>query len=119
MLSRNLQLLVDRRGQPATLSKPGTPTYDPATGQNSFSGPSTYSIKAYFGEYTLEELNNDSVSLGDRRVLVPPRDTSGNLIPEPDSEDTITGVGDEVIIKAVQKIYNASTLECYICMVRE
>lgn len=119
MLSRNLKFLVDRRGQEATLVKLAYGSYDPTTGTNSTETPTNYTIKAYFGEYMLEELNNDSIVLGDRRVLISPEDTSGNAIPEPDEEDIIQGVGDKVIVKAVQKIYNADTLVCYICMVRE
>lgn len=119
MLSRNLKFLVSRRGQEATLVKLAFGAYDPSTGTNSSATETEYTIKAYFGDYTLQELNNDALSLGDRRVLISPEDTSGSTIPEPDSEDVIRGVGDEVIIKNVQKIYNADTLVCYICMVRE
>jgi hypothetical protein len=77
------------------------------------------SIKAYFADYNLTEVNNDSVLMGDRKVAIPARDTLGNLITEPDNDDQILTVGDTVVIKSVQKIYNASTLVCYICQVRE
>lgn len=119
MLSRNLQFLVDRRGQEATLVKLAYGSYDPTTGTNSSSTETTYTVKAYFGNYTLEEIDTDSITVGDRRVTLAPLDTSGNAIPEPDAEDIIRGVGDTVIVKDVRKIYNASTLVCYICTVRE
>jgi len=119
MLQRNLQFLVNRRGQAATLVKLSYGSYDPAAGTNSSSTETTYTVKAYFGEYTLEELDSDAVSVGDRRVLIAAKDTSGSAIPIPDAEDIIRGVGDEVIVKSVQKIYNSSALVCYICTVRE
>jgi len=117
--SRNLQFLVNRRGQVATFTSKTDGSYVPGSGTTSGGSETSYTVKAYFGEYTLEELDNDALTLGDRRVLLPPRDTSGSLIPEPDSEDVIEGVGDTVIVKSVQKIFNADTLVCYICMVRE
>ncbi len=52
-------------------------------------------------------------------VAFPAKDTSGVAIPEPDNEDQILSVGDTVVIKSVQKIYNADTLVCYICEVKE
>jgi hypothetical protein len=119
MLSRNLQTLIDRRGQEATLVKLTYGSYDPTTGTNSSSSTTNYTVNVYFGEYTLEELANDSILMGDRKAVFPPNDTSGNAIPEPDEEDYITGVGDRVIIKSVRKVYNADTLVCYICQVRE
>lgn len=73
----------------------------------------------YFGDYMLSEIDNDSVVMGDRKVLVSPFDTSGDATPEPDEDDIIIGVGDRVVVKSVQKIYNADTLVCYICQVRE
>ena len=119
MLSRNLQFLIDRRGQSATLIKNTYGAYVPTTGTNASSTPTNYSIKAYFASYSLEELATDSVTMGSRKVAIPARDTLGVAIPEPDAEDVIQGVGDKVIIKSVQKIYNSDTLVCYLCMVNE
>jgi hypothetical protein len=119
MLSGNLQNLISRRGQPATLRYKSSGTYNPATGSLDSVTDTDVSIKAYFADYSLSEINNDSILMGDRRVAIPARDTSGNSITEPDNEDQILTVGDTVVIKSVQKIYNSSTLVCYICQVRE
>jgi hypothetical protein len=117
--SSNVQSLVNRRGQTATLRKKSSGTYDPTTGSLGSVTNTDYTIKAYFAEYSLSEINNDSILMGDRKVLIAPKDTSGNLVPEPDHEDQILGVGDTVVIKRVQSIYNSDTLVCYICQVRE
>jgi len=119
MLSGNIQFLINRRGQSATLRYKSSGTYDPTTGSLGGVTNTDVSIKAYFADYNLTEINNDSILMGDRKVSIPARDTSGNLISEPDNEDQILTVGDTVVIKSVQKIYNASTLVCYICQVRE
>lgn len=119
MLSGNIQSLINRRGQSATLRYKSSGTYDPTTGSLGSVTNTDVSIKAYFADYNLTEINNDSILMGDRKVAIPARDTSGNLISEPDNEDQILTVGNTVVIKSVQKIYNASTLVCYICQVRE
>ena len=119
MLSKNLQTLISRRGQTATLRKKSSGTYDPATGSLGSVTDTDYTVKAYFAAYSLTEAAGDSVLVGDRMVALPAKDTSGAAIPEPDNEDQILSVGDTVVIKSVQKIYNADTLICYICHVKE
>lgn len=119
MLSGNLQTLINRRGRPATLRYKSSGTYNPATGSLGDVTNTDVAIKAYFADYNLSEINNDSILMGDRQVVIPARDTSGNLIAEPDTDDQILSVGDTVVIKSVQKIYNSSTLVCYLCQVRE
>lgn len=119
MLSKNLQTLINRRGQTATLRKKSSGTYDPTTGSLGSVTDTDYTVKAYFAAYSLSEVTGDSVLVGDRMVAIPALDTSGSAIPEPDNEDQILSVGDTVVIKSVQKIYNASTLVCYLCYVKE
>ena len=118
MLSRNLKFLLERRGSDVTLNKISYGGYDPAIGTSSSSSVS-YTTRGYFAEYMLSEINNDSVQLGDRRLLLGVVDNSGSSLPEPDEEDTVDGRGDTVVIKSVQKLFNADTLVCYICQVRE
>ena len=119
MLSSNIQNLLERRGQPVTLRKKSSGTYDPSTGSLGAVTDTDVTVMAYFADYMLSELGNDSILMGDRKVCIAARDTSGTTTPEPDNEDQLVTVGDTVVIKAVQKIYNSSTLVCYICQVRE
>lgn len=119
MLSRNAQALIDKRGRTVTLSKPSYGSYDPATATHSSNPtPETYTVKAYFANYDLSEIDNQSVVMGDRKAIIAVRDTSGDLIPEPDTEDTITGAEGTVNILSVQKVYNRDTVVVYICQVR-
>jgi hypothetical protein len=119
MLSYNLQTLLERRGKTATLRKKSSGTYDPSTGALGSVADTDVTVKMYFADYGLSETNNDSILMGDRKVLIAPRDTSGTATPEPDNEDQILSVGDAVVIKSIQKIYNSDVLVCYICQVRE
>ena len=117
--ANRLLTVVNRYGTEVTLTKPTYGAYDPATGTIGAGTSTNYTVKCYFADYNLTEINNDSVVMGDRKALLPYLDTSGDPLPEPDAEDTISGQGDPVKIVGVQKIYSGDTLTCYICQVRE
>ena len=119
LMSANILFLLNRYGPEVTLSKPSYGAYDPATGTVSTTSTATYTVQCYFANYDLSEINNDSVVLGDRKAYLPAKDTAGNTIPAPDSEDTIIGLGDSVKILQVQELYSGDSLVCYICQVRE
>ncbi len=118
--TENVRFLLQRKGQTATLSQDNLSAYDPTTGTYSSSSPAdTYSIKAYFANYQLGDIDNTSVLNGDRRVIMASVDTSGASYPTPTAGDKISGLGDAVKVINVQEIYNGTTLVCYICQVRE
>lgn len=117
--SMAMQRLVNQFGQEVTLRKPAYGAYDPATGSVGTGTSTDYTVKCYMAEFDLSEVNNDNVVRGDRKALLPARDTSGTLIPEPDAEDSIVGFGDTVKVIAVQTIYHGDYVACYICQVRE
>jgi len=119
MTTRNVLSLVNRRGQEVTLRKPNYGAYNPETGTTQGNSFQNYTVKAYFAEYMLSEIDNDSILMGDRKCLFPAEDTSGDSLPEPDAEDIVIGAGDRVVVKSVQKIYNGSQVVAYICQVRE
>lgn len=119
LTANRLLTIVNRYGMAATLTKPTYGTYDPATGALGAGTSVNYTVKAYFADYNLSELGNDSIVMGDRKVVFPNVDTSGTTLPEPDEEDLISGVGDSVKIVSVRKLYSGSSLVCYICQVRE
>ncbi len=119
LTSMAMNTLVTQFGRVVTLRKPLYGSYDPTTGTVGSVTNTDYTVKCYMADFSLSEVNNDSVLMGDRKALLPSLDTSGNAIPEPDAEDTISGFGDTVKVVSVQKIYHADTLVCYICQVRE
>jgi len=119
LTSMAMQTLVNQFGQEVTLRKPNYGSYNPETGTVQGNSNQNYTVKCYMAEYSLTEVNNDSILMGDRKALLPANDTSGSSLPEPDAEDQIIGFGDTVKIVSVQSIYHADTLACYICQVRE
>lgn len=119
LMSNKLLALVNRYGTSVTLTKNSYAAYDPATGTVGTNTSVNYTVKAYFAEYDLSEMGNDSIVKGDRKVLFPSVDTSGVALPEPDMDDIIVGQGDTVKVVGVSKIYSSDTLVCYTCQVRE
>lgn len=112
------QRLLDEHGQTVTLRYVSEGTYDPSTGSLTGGSNSDSTVKAYFYNYMLDEINEQSVQSGDRRVVLHTLDTSGNTISEPSIDDKLIGQGDTVSIVSVQKIYS-DVLICYILQVRE
>lgn len=116
--SQDLKHLLDLHGQSLTFTVKGSPTYNPTTGDVSRSD-TDYTVKGYFYNYNLGDLNGVDVLLGDRRLVFPIVDTSEVTIPEPDPGDEVAGEGDKVTIVSVSKIMSGSTPVCYVCQVRE
>lgn len=121
-MTRSLQSLmfaIRQYGSELTLVKPDNGSYDPATGTFSTTGSDTYSIHGYVANYNIDELGNNDVSLGDRKVYIPPLDVANNVLPTPEIDDTIQGLGDDVKIVRVQEMRVPNRVICYICHVRE
>lgn len=117
LVAFQLKHMLNSKGQTATYTKVEEGTYDPSTG--SVTNTSTiYTVKAYFAQFSLSE--TDSITSGSRSVLVGITDTNGDTIPEPTTNDTLTGVlGDVSTITSTQKIYSGNNVVCYICGVEE
>jgi hypothetical protein len=119
LTSNRIMTVLNRYGIDVTLTKPSYGSYSPSTGSVGSGSTANYTVKCYFADYNLTELNNDSIVMGDRKAVFPYLDTRGNTLPEPDFEDTISGNGDLVKIVSVQKLFSGNSLVCYICQVRE
>jgi len=116
--SRDLKYLVDTHGKTLTYTVKGDPVYDPTTGEAT-SSDTDYTIKGYFYNYNLSDVNGATVLAGDRRLVMNLVDTSGVTIPEPEDGYQISGEGDTVEIISVAKIMSGPSAVCYICQVRE
>lgn len=116
--SADLKFLVDGHGALVTFRSRTAGVYNPATGTVSHTN-SDATVKAYFGNYMLSEIDGTSIVSGDRKVVLNTFDTSGVAINEPEIDDQIIGQGDTVTIVGIQKIFSGGTLVCYICQVRE
>ena len=75
--ANRLLTVVTRYGTEVTLTKPTYGAYDPATGTIGTGTSASYTVKCYFADYNLSELNNDNIVMGDRKAVFPYLDTSG------------------------------------------
>ena len=114
-----LKSMLDRHGVEVTLRVNSTAgTYDPATGTITGSATTDYTVMAHPSDFTLEERSYTDIVKGDRKIVIPTKDTCGETIPSPEVDDQIVGLGDTVNIVSVQTIYSGSAV-CYICHARE
>ena len=112
-----VQHMLKQFGRVSTINFAGAGTYDPATGTNTKPANTTQQVKAYFAEYSLEEVQG--VTLGSRFVLIGATDILGNAVAKPSEDDTISGIDDTVVVYKVQSIYSGESVVCYLCHARE
>ena len=113
----DLKSLVNVHGTQVTFTQRSNGAYNTATA-SSVQTDTAYTVKAYFFDYTLGEVDGDHILYGDRKMVLSLVDTSDVSIPEPSAGDTISGLNDTVRVVSTQKIYSVTPL-CYICQVRE
>jgi hypothetical protein len=112
----SLYFLINQHGKDITYTCVTTePTYNTATGTYDSAANTVYTVRGYFYNYKLEEVNGTNIVMGDRKLLLKPTDTSGNIIPEPKIADLFDGTS----VKSADKIYSGTSVMCYICQVGE
>ena len=117
--THNLRCMIDRHGKEVTLRVNSTSgSYDPSGGTVTGAATNDYTVMAYPSEYNLMERQATEIVDGMRKVLLSTLDDCGAVIPEPEPNDTILGIGDTVTIHRVQTIYSGGPV-CYICHVKE
>lgn len=112
------KLLIDEFGVPLTFTSVGTPTYDTDTGSVTTTDTDA-TVQGYFYNYKISDMTSPNVSLGDRKLVIYPFDTSGVSIETPKKGDTISGVDDLVYIKSIMTIRNGSSVVMYCLGVSE
>jgi len=114
----DFRFLLDQYGKAVTYRSVSEGTYSTATGGLTGGSNTDKTVKVYFYNYNLGEIDGTNIKLGDRRAVLHTLDTSGNAISEPDIGDQFIGEGDTVKVVGIQKVFSDS-LVCYICQVRE
>lgn len=79
--------LLEDFGQDLTLTRAGTPTYNPATGTVTNASGTTISVRGVFIYFRREEIDNTVVKMGDRRLLV----TADGATGAPSIGDIVSG----------------------------
>tara|TARA_R110000851_G_scaffold109213_1_gene231374 strand:+ start:2067 stop:2435 length:369 start_codon:yes stop_codon:yes gene_type:complete len=117
---RDVEALLKSHGQLIDLISFSAGVYNPATSSSAPTPNPTVVVKGYFYNYSLEEMTNSSIEVGDRKLLLTTTDTSGVTIPEPKMDDKFSAAtGDTVTTKNVTKIYSGSDVMAYIVGVGE
>lgn len=117
--SVDLLNLLEDFGEDLTLRVKSFGTYNVSTGSVTGTTETTRTVRGYFFNYQLNEIDGDNIVRGDRRLVLPTVDTSNVAIPEPDINDEVSGQGDKVTIVSVDKIMSNFSPVCYVCQVRE
>ena len=115
---QDLLHLINAHGKNLTHTIKGSPSYSPVTGDVTASS-TTQTVKGYFHNYSLSDINGSSVITGDRRLVISTVTTSGSALTAPKKGDTFAGEGDTVAVISVERIMSGSNPVCYICQVRE
>lgn len=133
--------LVNQFGQNVTLRTVTSEGYNPSTASTTLS-PVDYTVKVYFYDFRVTDIDGVNVVRGDRRVVIPVTDTSGNSIPEPQTNDLLVGSAfittqndglltqeddsnleassdDKVSIVRVESVYSGSSPVLYLCQTRK
>jgi len=112
-----IKQLLNDHGTTVTISRPASKVYNPSTGQYEVDGGTaaqTQTAKVAIVNYSEDQLLGD-VKRGDRRAII----SASGLSFSPDTEDTISGLGDSANIVSVQTINQSGTVVGYICQVRD
>lgn len=110
MLAEDVASLLEDLGSDLTLERPGTPTYDPATGTVASASDATLTILGVFINYLDSEVDGTVVQQGDRRLLVAATGSDG----APEIGDV---VADHKIVD-VRTLAPAGTAIAWTCQVR-
>lgn len=104
--------LIAKFGQTLTLTKTADGTYDPALGTFTTTD-STSSFSGYF--YNHKDVDTDQTVFGNRKLII----SSKGLTATPSVGDKVSGLGEEVTIQVVRKIYDGDSVILYICGVND
>lgn len=95
---------VETYGAAMTLRKPGSDTYDPATG-NLTTGSTDYAVRGLIESYSEFHITQGLVKAGDRRIII----AAGSLSITPQQGDTLILGGQNLLIINVKSDYAGDT----------
>lgn len=117
-LSTSVLSLLDRHGENLTYTSISSSSYDIDT-QTVTPTTATYTVRGYFYQSKLTSFKMVTTVVGQRSLIIPIEDTSGNSLVKPKDGDTFAGVGDSVIVESVREIRDNGSPIFYICTLKE
>lgn len=112
LLADDVAFLLAEHGYDLTLERAGGGAYDPATGGTTASGPPiTATVRGVFVEYRLEQINDTTIQVGDRKLLIQAK----GIPVVPQIGDTIGGMS---VVGPVRTIQSGDTVAAYTAQTR-
>ena len=112
-IAERAALLLAREGEAVSIAFPGTPAFDPITGDaQTPTAATTVTGKGYPGQYRKSELDQKTVQSGDIRL------TLEKITPRPEVNCTATVDGRTYRVMDVRPIRKAGADVIYICQLR-
>lgn len=112
-----LNMLLREHGTDVILRKQAESSYNNNTGTVTTTA-TDYTVRAYFFDYKVDEINSDSILSGDRRVVISGNLPSGAVTPKPDATDQIIN-GDTLDIISIFEVRSGSKVLFYTAQVRD
>lgn len=113
MMDEDVAFLLSEHGYDLTLKRAGSGgTYDPATGRTTGGGtPVNETIRGVFIEYKMEQINDTTIQVGDRKLLIQAK----GIPVVPQIGDTIGGMD---VVGPVRTIQSGDTVIAYTAQTR-
>ena len=119
-MQKQVRKLMDEFGYDLTFRRIVEGTYNPATGTTGASSNDDETVRGYFADYELNEIDGTTIQRGDRKAIISAVDASGSALTKtPQSSDLLIGEGNNVRIVTVEKPKPSDVNAVYICQVRE
>ena len=110
--------LLKRHGRNFTVTEDFEGTYDPVTGEFTGGSSTPQTVRGYFYDSKEDFTYNTQIQDGKRKLILLPRDTSGNpFLPQEGAK--VSGQRDTVSITTVDEIMSGEQIIFYICKVQE
>lgn len=117
---RAMRQVLDRLGYDLTFRRIDEGAYDPATGSTGTPTNDDETVRGYFANYEIAEIDGSAIQRGDRKAIISAVDANGAALTKvPQSNDLLIGQGNTVRIVSVEKPRPSDVATVYICQVRE
>jgi len=113
-----LNMLLKEHGTNITLRKQDESAYNNDTGTITTTA-TDYTVRAYFFDFKIDEINSDSILNGDRRVVISSKLTNGSATPKPNPTDQLVSGDDLLDIIKVFEVRSGDKVLFYTAQVRD
>lgn len=120
LMQTQVRSLLDELGYDLTFRRiTRSGGYDPATGQTGTPSNDDETVRGYFTDYRVSEVDGTQIQRGDRKAIISAVTATGAALTKtPQTDDVLIGQGNEVRIVAVREMRPDDKAAVYVCQVR-